>query len=443
MNTAVKRDDTSAIDAALARAEQQFVAANPLSRAQHERACNVMPGGHSRQTLFYAPFPLTIARGHAARVTDLDGHEYLNLVGDYAAGVFGHTCEPLQQAVRDAMQAGVSLSGSNTKEMELAELISKRIPSIQQVRFCNSGSEAVLFASLVARHATKRPKLLVFNGCYHGGFMIYGTTDPGLSVPFPVVKATYNDIVGSRAALRANSNDIAAVLVEPMMGSGGCIPASAEFLTMLREETRRAGIVLIFDEVMTSRLAPGGVQGLRGIQPDMTALGKFWGGGFAFGAFGGSRELMRHLDTRSGGLLSQGGTFNNNVVAMSAGLVGARDVYTPEACVRLNALGDTLRDALNALGRSLGLGFQATGLGGVLNTHWRDVPMTEPSLLEPTTAPVRRLFQLEMFSRGYYVAQRGMINLSLPMRESDLEGFVGEVRDYLTRHADILPRATK
>src|SRR5450631_2951920 len=169
MNTAVKLDDTSAIDAAIARVELEFAAANPLSRARHERACHVMPGGHSRQTLFYAPFPLTIARGHGARVTDLDGHEYLNMVGDYAAGVFGATCEPIQQAVRDAMQAGVSLSGLNTKETELAELIATRIPSIQQLRFCNSGSEAVLFASLVARHATKRPKLLVFNGCYHGG----------------------------------------------------------------------------------------------------------------------------------------------------------------------------------------------------------------------------------------------------------------------------------
>ncbi len=441
MNTAVRLDHASAIDTALAHAEQQFIAANPLSQARHQRACHVMPGGHSRQTLFYAPFPLTIASGDAARVTDLDGHQYLNLVGDYAAGVFGQTCAPIQQAVRDALQAGISLSGLNTKELELAELISRRIPSIEQLRFCNSGSEAVLFASLVARHATKRPKLLVFNGCYHGGFMIYGPSDPGLSVPFPLVKATYNDVPGTRATLRANGTDIAAVLVEPMMGSGGCIPASAEFLTMLREETRRAGIVLIFDEVMTSRLAPGGVQSLRGIQPDMTTLGKFWGGGFAFGAFGGSRELMRHLDTRSGGLLSQGGTFNNNILAMSAGLVGARDVYTPEACVWLNALGDKLREQLNALGRSLSLGFQATGLGGVLNTHWRDVSMTEPSLLEPATAPVRRLFQLEMFSRGYYVAQRGMINLSLPLQESDLDGFVGQVRDYLSRHAAILPRA--
>jgi glutamate-1-semialdehyde 2,1-aminomutase len=441
MITAFKLDSAPALESAIRRAEERYAAANPASKARHERAAHVLPGGHSRQTLFYAPFPLTIASGRDSRITDLDGHEYLNMVGDYAAGVYGHTCAPIQAAVRDAMQSGVSLSGLNTKELELAELISQRIPSMEQIRFCNSGSEAVLFASQVARHATSRTKLLVFNGCYHGGFMIYGPTDPPLSIPFPLLKATFNNIAGTRALLRSNGPDIAAVIVEPVMGSGGALPASTEFLAMLREETRRLGIVLIFDEVMSSRLAPGGVQGLRGIAPDMTTLGKFWGGGFAFGAFGGSRELMRHLDSTVGGLLSQGGTFNNNVVAMSAGLVGARDVYTIEACLRLNALGDDLRLQLNSLGKSLAVPFQATGVGAVLNTQWSDAPISEPSTVEPPTAPRRRLFQLEMIERGYFVSQRGMITLSLPMTESDLAGFVQAVRDYLERNRGLLAAA--
>lgn len=432
----------SSLGEALAQAEGRFAAANPHSKARHERACNTLPAGHSRQTLYYPPFPLTIVSGRGARNTDLDGHEYLNLVGDYAAGVFGHTCEPIQQAVIAAMQSGVSLSGLNLRELELAELIAHRIPSIEQVRFCNSGSEACLFASLLARHITQRRKLMVFNGCYHGGFMIYGSTDPALSVPFSLVKATFNNIEGTRATLRSNATDIAAVIVEPMLGSGGAIPAGAEFLTMLREETLKQGVMLIFDEVMTSRLGPGGMQGLLGIRPDLTTLGKFWGGGFAFGAFGGARELMEHFDTRSGGTLSQAGTFNNNVVTMAAGVVGARDVYTPEACRRLNALGDSLREQLNALGRALGAGFQVTGFGGVMNTHWTDRAITEPSAVDPASAPVRRLFQLEMIERGYFVAQRGMINLSMPIQESDLVGFVQAAREYLIRYAPLLPRST-
>ena len=429
------------LNKSLAGAEGRFANANPKSRTRHERACALLPAGHSRQTLFYPPFPLTIVGGAGCRNTDLDGHEYLNMVGDYAAGVFGHSCEPIQQAVAAAMKSGVSLSGLNMREFELAEQITQRIPSIEQVRFCNSGSEACMFAALVALHATGRKKLLVFNGCYHGGFMIYGASDPPLSVPFPLVKSTYNDIEGTRATLRANAPDLAAVLVEPMMGSGGAIPATVQFLAMLRAETRQAGVVLIFDEVMTSRLGPGGVQGLYGIRPDLTTLGKFWGGGFAFGAFGGARELMKHFDTRSGGALSQAGTFNNNVVTMTAGLVGARDVYTPQACTRLNALGDSLREQLNALGRSLGVGFQVTGLGGVMNTHWSDMPISEPSVVEPVGAPLRRLFQLEMIERGYYVAQRGMINLSMPMQEADLQGFVQATREYLVRNAAFLTRS--
>jgi len=429
------------LEAGVAAAEARFAAANPKSRARHEQACAVLAAGHSRQTLFFSPFPLTMQGGKGARVVDLDQHEYLNLVGDFAAGVFGSTCEPIQKVVGETLRAGISLSGLNLPESELAKYISQRIPSLQQMRFCNSGTEACLYAVQVARHATGRPKLLVFNGCYHGGFMIYAEKDPPLSVPFPLVKATYNDIEGTRSAIRAHGGELAAVIVEPVMGSGGAIPGTREFLQMLRDETRRVGAVLIFDEVMTSRLGPGGVQGIVGIQPDLTTLGKFWGGGFAFGAFGGSPELMRHMDMRSGGQLSQGGTFNNNVVTMAAGLVGARDVYTPEACRSLNARGDWLRDQLNELGEMTGIAFQATGLGGVLNTHWTAGPITHPGQVVPIHAPVRRLFQLEMIESGYFVAQRGMINLSLPVQQADLAGFVEAVGKFLARHADLLPRA--
>jgi glutamate-1-semialdehyde 2,1-aminomutase len=432
---------TPSLEAAVAAAEARFIAANPNSKARHERACAVLPGGHSRQTLFFPPFPLTMQSGRGARVTDLDHHEYLNLVGDFAAGVFGSTCEPIQKVVNETLRTGISLSGLNLPEFELAALISRRIPSIQQVRFCNSGSEACLYAAQIARHATGRAKLLVFNGCYHGGFMIYAEKDPPLSVPFPLVKATYNDIEGTRNLIRAHASELAAVFVEPVMGSGGAIPGAREFLQMLRDETKKAGTVLVFDEVMTSRLGPGGVQGLLGIQPDLTTLGKFWGGGFAFGAFGGQADLMRHMDMRGGGVLSQGGTFNNNVVTMAAGLVGARDVYTEEACRSLNARGDWLRDQLNALGAKTGIAFQATGVGGVLNTHWTAGAITHPGHVVPIGSPVRRLFQLEMIENGYFVAQRGMINLSLPVEQDDLARFVKAAGEFLARHSDLLPRA--
>jgi glutamate-1-semialdehyde 2,1-aminomutase len=428
----------SGVDALLQSAERRFIAANPLSARRYEQACRVFPGGHTRQTLYYAPFPVTIVRGAGARVIDLDGHEYLNTVGDYAAGVYGHTCEPIQRAVSEALQTGVQLSGVNNREVELAQLISSRIPSMELVRFCNSGSEACLFSVLAAQHVTKRRKILVFNGCYHGGFMIYGAADPPLSVPFDLVKATYNDIDGTRAMLRADADSIAAVIVEPVMGAGGCIPGTHDFLSMLREETRRHGVVLIFDEVGSSRLAPGGIQGLLGVVPDMTTLGKFWGGGFNFGAFGGSREIMRHFDLRGGGVLSQGGTFNNNIVTMAAGLTGARDIYTPEACVKLNKLGDGLREAINALGVSRGITLQATGSGAMMNTHWHRGHINHPGDVAPPTHPLRRLFQMEMLLRGFYVAQRGIITLSLPYSEDDIADFVSAISDYVTEYGGLI-----
>jgi glutamate-1-semialdehyde 2,1-aminomutase len=439
MQTAVRvsRD----LEPLLAAAEARFALAHPESRERHARACDRLPAGHSRQTLYFPPFPLTIASGEGAYVTDLDGHRYLNLVGDYAAGVFGASCEPIQRAIREALAQGLSLSGPNVRELELAELISQRLPSIELLRFCNSGSEACLYAAQTARHATRRPKLLVFHGCYHGSFLIFGASDPPLTVPVPVVKARYNDVDGTRAVLRANATDLAAVLVEPMLGAGGCIPGTPEFLAMLREETSRLGIVLVFDEVMTSRLGPGGAQGRLGIRPDLTTLGKFWGGGLSFGAFGGARELMQHFDTREGGQLSQAGTFNNNVLTMSAGLAGARDVYTADACEELNARGDRLREALGAMARRRGVALQATGLGAVMSTHWSGRPIADPSHVDPPATPLRRLFQLELLEQGYYIAQRGMINLSLPVTEADLDGFLRAVDGFLARHARLLPKA--
>lgn len=430
-----------ALEAAIAAAESRFGAANPRSRAHHERAQRSLPGGHTRQTLLHGPFPLTVEGGEGARLTDLDGHTYIDLVGDYAAGVYGHSCSRIQQEAISAVQRGMSLGALSAKEAELAELIRSRIPSLEQVRFCNSGTEACLFSALLARHFTQRSRLLAFRGAYHGGFMVFGDPDPPLNAPFDVVKCTYNSTQATRDTLRSLGNSVAAVIIEPMMGAGGCIPAEREFLAMLRDETQQVGTLLIFDEVMTARLAPNGLQGFYGVRPDITALGKFWGGGFNFGAVGGSRNIMRHLDSLSGGSLSQGGTFNNNAVTMATGLAGARDVYTPAACTELNARGDRLRVELNALGRSINVPFQVTGLGAVMNIHWHRRPIRCPADTEPASSLPRRLFQLEMMLNGFYVAQRGFVTLSLALSEQDTKRFKEAVQRYLEGFAPILNEA--
>jgi len=439
-STAIHCERESHLQRALAEVAQEYSRNNPQSERQHRRAQLVFPGGHTRQTLFHQPFPLTIAHGDGSTLVDVDGHRYTNFLGDYSAGLYGHTPAEIQEAIIEAVRDGVSLGGVTAKEVELAELITSRFRSIEQIRFCHSGSEACVFAVLLARHATKRKKILVFNGAYHGGFMSYAERPSALNVPFEFVSSVYNDLGETLRVIAANADTLAAIMVEPMAGSGGCIPARIEFLAMLRQESTRYGLMLIFDEVMTSRLGPEGAQGLFGIAPDITTLGKYWGGGFGFGAFGGRRDLMQHLDPFAGGQLSQAGTHNNNPVTLSAGIAGARRLFTPDRCLELNRRGDELRGAINAVAKSEDAGLQATGLGSVLSTHWHNREITKPEDVESPNSPRRRLFHLAMLNRGLVVAPRGMMALSTLITDSDTARFLEELRRFLRKYRHVVGR---
>ena len=228
--------------------------------------------------MYFSPFPLTITRGEGAQLHDLDGHTYADFLGEYTAGIFGHSDARIRAAIVEALDEGLNLGGPNRWEGELGRLMCERFPSLDKVRFCNSGTEANLYAISAARAATGRTHILVFDGAYHGGVLSFVKPSP-INAPFPFVLAQYNDLEGTAALIASHRKELAAVLVEPMIGSGGGISAEPEFLTMLRDETRRHGIILIFDEVMTSRLAPGGLQEKLGILPDMTSFGKYLGGG--------------------------------------------------------------------------------------------------------------------------------------------------------------------
>ncbi|HNP35216.1 MAG TPA: aminotransferase class III-fold pyridoxal phosphate-dependent enzyme [Woeseiaceae bacterium] len=423
----------------LNRLEYDFKAANPKSLAQHQVAAESLAGGHTRQTLMYSPYPLSIAHSTGARVTDIDGHEYLDFLGDYTAGLYGHSNEVIADAALKAMSQGISVGGVTLIEAEFADLICSRIPSIEQMRFCNSGTEACLFAVTIARAITQRSSVIVFRGAYHGGFMVFGESDDSLlNIPGDFIKCPFNDIRATCEAIRNAAPTLAAVIVEPVMGSGGAIPATREFLQMLRKETESADSILIFDEVMTSRLAPGGAQSIYDIKPDLTTLGKFWGGGFNFGAFGGSRHLMRHLDSSDGGTLKQAGTFNNNIVTMAAGLAGARDVYTPTACIELNRRGDELRLRMNTLSKKSGVNVQVTGLGAVMNIHFHCRTISSHADIEDADSSARRLFHMAMLERGMYVARRGLISLSLEHTNSDIESLLDAVRDFYSEYQHFL-----
>ena len=429
------------LEAAVADVEARYVAANPKSKARFEAAKRTMPGGNTRTVLHYDPFPVALAGGEGARVTDLDGHTYIDFLGEFTAGLYGHSEPAITAAITEALAGGLVLGGPNRYEAQLSELMCARFPALELVRFCNSGSEATLMCVSLARAVTGRSAVVAFAGAYHGAFLSFAAGGSPINAPFPFLMASYNDAEGVRALLAEHGPRIAAIIVEPLMGSGGCIPGEPPFLAALREEAHRHGIILVFDEVMTSRLAPGGLHGKLGLGPDLVAFGKYLGGGVSFGAFGGRRALMQRLDpTRADGLMHSG-TYNNNVLSMAAGVAGLTRVFTPHAAEALNAGGDRLRTRLNAAVAKRDLPLQVLGQGSMLCIHPQRAAVRRPADLARVRPEARKLLHLEMNLRGFYLARRGFMSLSLALGAADHDALVGAFEAYLEEYAPVLVRA--
>jgi glutamate-1-semialdehyde 2,1-aminomutase len=426
------------LKSALAEARERYVAANPASLAAHVAATAVMPGGNTRTVLFHTPFPLAMARGQGCRLWDEDGHCYVDLLGEYTAGLYGHSHPVIRAALDAALDRGWNLGGHGLAEARLARLICARFPSIDRVRFTNSGTEANLMAIATALHVTGRRGVLVFNGGYHGGVLYFAGGGIPINVPHQFLVGRYNDVAGTLALIDANKEAIGCILVEPMMGSGGCIPATAAFLQALRDAATRIGAVLVFDEVMTSRMSEGGRQLQLGVIPDMTTLGKYIGGGMSFGGFGGRADIMDRYDPRRPDALPHAGTFNNNVLTMAAGVAGLTEVFTPEAARALFARGEALRARLNALSEARGVALQCLGLGSLMTAHFVSTPIASPADAAVADPALRELFFFDLLARGYYMARRGMVALSLEIGEAEADGFVDAVADFLDTRAPLL-----
>jgi glutamate-1-semialdehyde 2,1-aminomutase len=423
---------------AVEEAKRAFSGRNPNSKALYARAQSVMPGGNTRSALHFDPFPLYVEESFGARIRDADGHIYIDALGEYTAGLYGHNDAMIRQAVHDALAKGVSNGAPGVGEIRLAEAICERFPNIEQVRFCNSGTEANLYALSLARAATKRGKLLCFSGAYHGGVFVFAGGGNAMNAPFEWTICRYNDVEAAGAAIDRLGDTLAAVIVEPMMSNGGCIPATADFLKALRKRTSDNGALLIFDEVVTSRMSQGGLQGVHGINPDLTTLGKYLGAGFSFGAFGGRASLMDLMNPTHPDALPHAGTFNNNVISMAAGAAGLESIYTRERANALFESGEKLRARLNEVAAHLAPSIQFTGCGSVLNIHFHTGSITCPDDLADEPKSMFDLLHFDLMERGVYAARRGQINLSLPMNEADLESIVDAVRIFLTRREPLL-----
>lgn len=424
---------------ALEVATNHFRTRNPTSIKLHEEAAQHLPGGNTRSVLYTAPIPVYLKSGKGYQVTSEDGHTYTDLVGEFTAALYGHSQPLIQEALISTIQnVGLNLGGTTILETRHAALICKRF-KLDLIRFTNSGTEANLHAIQGAKRFTGKKKVVVFSGGYHGGCYTFPGDHPAENCvdKDDWIIAEFNDIEDTRQRIEG-SDDVAAVLVEGMQGRGPCIVGSHKFLHQVQESARKVGAVFILDEVQTSRLAPGGLQELEGLKPDITTLGKFLGGGLAFGAFGGREEIMRVYDPREKNALGHSGTFNNNTLAMAAGYTGLAHVYTPEVSREFNAMGDKLRHMLQEI--SHGTKMTISGRGTIMGIHFLKDGRKELQSFRDRhdQADLRRLFWLEMMENGFWITERGSIAMILGTPWEELEKFVESVRAFVERHHELM-----
>ncbi|PZQ47294.1 MAG: aspartate aminotransferase family protein [Rhodovulum sulfidophilum] len=424
------RPDPKSLAEALEAARGAYAARNPRSAELHAAARATMPGGNTRTALHFAPFPLYVARSAGARITDVDGHDHLDALTEYTAGLYGHGHPVVVAAVRETLEAGVSNGAPGAADVTLARLIAERFPSVEHLRFCNSGTEANLYALTLARIATGRGAVMAFEGAYHGGVLNFGGGATMRAAMDWRVERFNDPAIGDR--IRAAGDGLAAVIVEPIMTNAGCIPAEPAFLEALREACDATGALLVFDEIVTSRHGPAGAQGLYGVRPDLTTLGKYLGGGFSFGAFGGPAELMARFDPFRPDGLPHAGTFNNNVFSMRVGAAALGQVFTPARAETLFMAGEGLRDELNGICAGLDVPVRFTGRGSVMAAHFTDRPIRSPRDL-PEQTDARALLHLDLIEAGLYAAPRGQFALSLAMEAADVAGIVATIGAALDR----------
>jgi glutamate-1-semialdehyde 2,1-aminomutase len=399
-----------------------YLARTPASRVLFERATVSIPGGSTRTTIFNPPYPPYMVRGDGLWTWDVDGNGYRDFLGNYTSLILGHAHPDVVAAVERQVRLGSAFAAPTEIEIELAEEIRRRLPSVERIRFTNSGTEATMFAIRAARAFTGRPLLAKFARAYHGTHdtALAGTTGVPDAISGLVVELPWNDADGVERGLIGREREVAAIVIEPVQGAGGVRAADPAFLGFLRDYADRIGAVLIFDEIIAFRIGPNGAQGVFGVRPDLTTLGKIVGGGYPLAAFGGRADIMDQFDTRRPSAMSHGGTFNGNPVAAAAGLATLR-FLTPERYERLATLGERARERIRAGIAAGGIDGRVDGIASLFQV------VTGPSLRgEDTLSPAETLF-LGLLNDGFHLAPRGMGAISTPATEEDIDALAAAV----------------
>lgn len=393
--------------------EEQYCAATEKSAQLAKRAERVMPGGDTRTTTWYRPYPLSLKRGEGPFLWDVDGNKYIDLLGNYTSLVHGNAYPPIVEAVTKAVRDGSAWPARSETQLELATLLCERVASVDRVRFCNSGTEAGMLAAHVARRLTGRKLILMARYGYHGS---YEDLEVGLagSDGERTMLADFGEATAFEALLSERGAEIAAVFLEPVLGSAGVVAPPEGFLERVAEATRRAGAMFVVDEVITLRLAEGGGQQIFDVKPDLTMFGKIIGGGFPVGAIGGSEDVMSSFDPRNRGAIFHSGTFNGNPVTCAAGVVSIREL-TQERIDKMAKQGERLATELARAARQVELPFSVRQCGSLLNVFFLKEP--PPATIARDDSRAIANFHLAALNQGLFLAPRGMIALSTVMSD--------------------------
>ncbi|MCY3834638.1 MAG: aspartate aminotransferase family protein [Chloroflexi bacterium] len=423
------------------------------SRARHDEAQRYLPGGETRSATWHAPYPTYMVAGEGAWLTDCDGNRYLDFLNNFTSLIHGHAQPGIVEEAADQLTRGTVFGTTAAPQVELAKLLIERVPSVELLRFTNSGTEATMMMMRAARAFTGRDIIVKMDGGYHGSHDFVEVSvhpDPasagqpvarleGRGVPHAVLNAVmiapFNDLEAMERLLREHHQRIAGIIVEPMPNAGGMIPPAPGYLPGLRQLSDRYDVLLLFDEIVTLRLGIGGWQTVEDAIPDMTSMAKIIGGGFPVGAFGGRADIMAQFDPHAGAdSLFHSGTFNGNNMTMTAGSA-AMSRLDQATIDRINGLGERLGTGLNELFAELGIRAQCLGYGSLQQIQWTDAPvktMQGAARASRDIDPLPELLHLELLNRGVYTSNRSMFCISTPMASAEIERALAALRAALS-----------
>jgi glutamate-1-semialdehyde 2,1-aminomutase len=420
-----------------------YVSKTPNSRILYERAKKVLPAGVSYGVHYFEPYPFYTARAKGSRLYDVDGNEYVDFWLGHTALILGHGYPAVTNAVREQLQKGTHYGTCHELEIKLAEQVAKMVPNAKMIRFTNSGTEANMYATRLARAYAGKDKIAKFEGGWHGG---YDALQVSVKYPFDLPESAgltagatqdtiilpYNNLEGVRERLR--SEEVACIIIEPVLGAGGGVPAEKEFLQGLREYCDERSTLMIFDEVITGfRLAPGGAQQYYGVKADIAVLGKILGGGFPIGAFCGPSEIMERLDSvahQRPDYSFHGGTFAANPVTMTAGLATLKLLEDGKLIESLNRAGARVRKELLDIFETHGLDVQLTGAGSIFNTHFTKERVNDAIAVFAADRKKLINYALALIANGLFLLPTHNGVLSTEHSESDIGKLFAETEKY-------------